>query len=129
MIMLSKSEKLVVIGIVVLFISIVLVAFADRDQDAVYEAGSPNQQAHNEYPSYENIATPPYGYNNPQPSPSSDRAEIFKNKVKGYRESTYWGSEHPLDVRIEEMNDDEFNRYVSEEVVQNDNDVYWGIEY
>lgn len=129
MIMLSKFEKRVVIGIGVLFIFIVLVAIVDQDLDAEYGAVYPNQRSQPHYPTYDNRAIQANRYNNPQSNSSTNRSEVLKTKVKGYRESTYWGSEHPIDERIKEMNDDEFSRYISEKVAQNDNDVYWGAEY
>jgi len=69
---------------------------------------------------------------NPQPSGSQsnlDRKEVLRTNVKGYREATYWGSEHPLDEEIRYQNDDEFDRFINEEVESKDADVYWGAEY
>jgi hypothetical protein len=56
------------------------------------------------------------------------RKEILQTKVKGYREATFWGSEHPLDEEIRYQNDNEFDRFI-EEVELDDADVYWGVEY
>lgn len=49
--------------------------------------------------------------------------------MKGYREQTYWGSEHPVQERTRYLDDDEFNRYLREEIEEKDADVYWGAEY
>jgi hypothetical protein len=128
-IMKSKVERFGITVIVGLFILIVLVAIPDRDQGTDYGAVYPSQQSEYEYPSYENRANPTYGYTNTKSNSSTDRTEILKTKVKGYRESTYWGTEHAIDERVRNMNSSEFKRYVKEEVVQNDADVYWGAEY
>jgi hypothetical protein len=63
----------------------------------------------------------------PSPSPVS-RQEILKTKVKGYRESTYWGEETALDEKVREMDSDEFNRFL-DELEENDSHLYWGGEY
>lgn len=49
--------------------------------------------------------------------------------MKGYREQTYWGSEHPLDEETRYLNDDYFSSFIQEEIEEKDADVYWGAEY
>ena len=56
-----------------------------------------------------------------------DRDEIFKKSIKGYREYTYWGSEHPLQEKTRNFDDDEFDRFIKDEI--KDKDVFWGAEY
>ena len=58
-----------------------------------------------------------------------NRDSILQKFSKGYREETYWGNEHPIIEKTKDLNDDEFKRYIEEEVVEKDNDVYWGAEY
>ncbi len=58
-----------------------------------------------------------------------NRHEILQKKVKGYRESTYWGLEHPTQEKTRDLSNDEFKRFISEEVEINDENVYWGAEY
>ena len=61
--------------------------------------------------------------------PSSfNRHEILQSKVKGYRESTYWGEQHPTHDQVRQFSDDEFDRFI-DEVELNDADVYWGATY
>lgn len=61
-------------------------------------------------------------------NPTSSKHDILQTKLKGYRESTYWGNEHTNHDLVKDMNDDEFGRYV-EEVEIKDADIYWGAEY
>ncbi len=125
----SKVERIGITVIVGLFILIVLVAIPDRDQGTDYGSEYRRLQNPSVNPSYDSSVNPTYGITNPQPQPVSDRSEILKSKVKGYRESTYWGAEHPIDEQVRHMSDDEFERYINEEVIPEDNDVYWGAEY
>jgi len=60
---------------------------------------------------------------------SINRKEVLKQNVIGYREQTYWGNEHPIDQRIEDLNDKEFSDFIEEEVISKDIDIYWGAEY
>jgi hypothetical protein len=60
--------------------------------------------------------------NNPT---SVNRHEVLQTKVKGYREETFWGEEHPTHEKVRHMDDDEFDRFI-DEVELKDADVYWG---
>nr|WP_319272359.1 hypothetical protein [uncultured Draconibacterium sp.] len=68
-------------------------------------------------------------YDSPQGASSIHRTEVLKRNVKGYREQTYWGEEHPIDQRTEDMSDSEFLDFIENEVKSNDTDIYWGAEY
>lgn len=69
-------------------------------------------------------ATSKGSYNTTNPT----RHELLQTKVKGYREETYWGEQHPTYEKARDMSDYEFDRFV-EEVAQKDVDVYWGATY
>jgi len=58
-----------------------------------------------------------------------NRDKILKESLKGYREQTFWGSEHPITETTKQLNDKEFNRFVEDEIKSKDVDVYWGAEY
>ncbi|WP_319229683.1 hypothetical protein [Draconibacterium orientale] len=74
-------------------------------------------------------------YRNPTPhhlsqgASSIDRIEVLQKNVKGYREQTYWGNEHPIDRKVEDMDDSEFSDFIENEVKSKDIDIYWGAEY
>ena len=71
---------------------------------------------------YTTTSTRSYNPTNPQ------RHEILQTKVKGYREETYWGEQHPTYEKVRDMSDYEFDRFI-DEVGINDADVYWGASY
>ena len=56
------------------------------------------------------------------------RHELLQTKVKGYREETYWGEQHPTYEKVRDMNDYEFDRFI-DSVGINDADIYWGATY
>lgn len=58
-----------------------------------------------------------------------NRDEVLKKSLKGYREKTYWGSEHPIIETTKDLNDKEFNRFLEDEIKSKDADIYWGAEY
>ena len=62
-------------------------------------------------------------------SPNLNRDEILKKNLKGYREQTYWGNQHSIDEKVNQMDDEEFKEFIEEEIQSNDADVYWGAEY
>ncbi|KOH46802.1 hypothetical protein NC99_03880 [Sunxiuqinia dokdonensis] len=53
----------------------------------------------------------------------------MEKNLKGYREQTYWGNEHPVDEKVRHLDNDEFKDFVEDEIVAKDIDVYWGEEY
>ena len=65
----------------------------------------------------------------PQGTSDLNRDEVLKKSLKGYREQTYWGNEHPIKETTKDFNDEEFNRFVEDEIKSKDVDVYWGAEY
>lgn len=71
---------------------------------------------------YSNTSTRSHNPINPQ------RHEILQAKVKGYREQTYWGEQHPTYEKVRDMDDAEFDLFI-DEVGINDADVYWGVSY
>ena len=95
------------------------------------ENGSPVEVpgAHTSYPSFDSdrlysSSTKGHRYNS-----NLIRHETLQKKVKGYRESTYWGVEHPIQEETKDLSDEEFDRFIKEEVEQKDEDVYWDAEY
>ena len=63
------------------------------------------------------------------PNPSTlTRHEILQTKVRGYREETFWGTEHHTHEKIQHFSDEEFDRFI-EEVKLDDSDLYWGAQY
>jgi hypothetical protein len=68
-------------------------------------------------------------YFNSKDDPKFDREEIFERSVKGYREYTYWGSEHPIQEQTRHFDDDEFDTFIKEEIKDNDAKIFWGAEY
>ncbi|NQU32092.1 MAG: hypothetical protein HQ521_02560 [Bacteroidetes bacterium] len=76
-----------------------------------------------------NTYSPPHHLPSPQGTSTLNRDEVLKKSLKGYREQTYWGSEHPIDEKIRDFDDKEFNTFVEDEIKSNDVDVYWGAEY
>lgn len=68
-------------------------------------------------------------FQKPQGIPKLNREEILRKNLKGYREQTYWGNEHPIDEKMRDLNDKEFNDFVEDEIKSKDADVYWGAEY
>lgn len=58
-----------------------------------------------------------------------NRHEVLQKKVKEYRESTYWGVEHPIQEETKDLSKDEFKSFIKEEIELKDEDVYWGAEY
>jgi hypothetical protein len=71
----------------------------------------------------------PHHLQSPQGTSDLDRDEILKKSLKGYREQTFWGSEHQISETTKHLNDKEFNRFVEDEIKSKDVDLYWGVEY
>lgn len=65
----------------------------------------------------------------PQRASSIDRIEVLQKNVKGYREQTYWGNEHPIDRKVEDLDESGFIDFIENEVKSKDIDIYWGAEY
>ena len=126
----SRLDRYGLMGILGLFVIIVfIVAIQDRDYTGAMKNPDSTKEIWYTHPSTQATTKIDNSYDNPKPSIVIDRQETLKTKVKGYRETTYWGAEHALDKKVPPMNDGEFERYVNEEVNPNDHDVYWGAEY
>ncbi len=120
----------IVIGLMVTFILYLFYRIGDEDYTYEYPGAHtlgpiPNQSYDH---SFESEQSYPYSSTVSSKSTNFNRNEILQTKVKGYREQTYWGSEHPNHEQVRQMSDDEFDRHI-EKVELNDADVYWGAEY
>ena len=123
------KSRYIVISLVVALILFILVK-ANED-DHLYENSRAHTplQSYNHYRSFDSDHSfSSYSFRT-QTQSNLNRHEILQTKVKGYRESTYWGSEHPTQERTQYFTDDEFERFIYEKVELKDVDVYWGAEY
>ncbi len=124
------KSKHIVIGIAVGFI-LFLFYLLSLDRYSYQHPGATNQRATPASPShltfdskrnYTTTSTVSHNPTNPQ------RHEILQTKVKGYREETYWGEQHPTYEKVRDMSEYEFDRFI-DEVGIDDVDVYWGATY
>lgn len=123
------KRKYIFVGLVVAFILFLIYGNENGDYSYEYSAAQtsiPSQSSNRSFNSDRIYTSQPSGS---QFQSSLNRQEVLRTNVKGYREATYWGSEHPIDEKIRHLKDDEFNRFIKEEIVEQDNDVYWGAEY
>ena len=125
----SIKFRHIVVGLVV-FILFLFLRIGDDDYSYEYpeahtQGAIPTQQYDH---SFDNEQSYPYSSTWSHNPSIPTRHEILQTKVKGYREFTYWGSEHPTQEQVQQMNDDEFEKYI-EKVEENDVDVYWGAQY
>lgn len=119
----SIRPRHIVIAFVVAFILFILL----RANENHYPVANPGAQV--SYSSYDSGHSYSSSSKGTQLNSNLNRHEILQKKVKGYRESTYWGLEHPTQEKTKDLSDDEFDRFISEELELNDVDVYWGAEY
>ena len=116
------SPKNILTGLFIVFILFILI----RPGEDPYHVEAPGRL--NSYPSLDS-------YNSYSSSHGSrynsnlNRHEVLQKKVKGFRESTYWGMEHPIQEETKDLSKDEFKRFIKEEVEPKDENVYWGAEY
>ncbi len=114
--------KNLLIGLFLAFILLILI----RPREAPYPVDNPG--LHTSFP----LIDSDQSYSSSKGSrfnSNLNRHEVLQKKVKGYRESTYWGVEHPIHENTKDLSDDEFKRFIKEEVEPKDEDVYWGAEY
>ena len=124
------KSRHIVIGLMVAFI--LFLTYKIGDEDYSYN----NLGAYNQRPIQSHSSNPIKDSEQAYPSTSTwshnplstNRHEFLQTKVKGYREETYWGEQHPIDEKVRDMSDYEFDRYI-DEVEENDADVYWGATY
>ncbi len=128
--MATIKSKHIVIGLAIGFI-LFLFWWIGNDGYSYQHPGATTQGATSTLPShltfdsecnYSTTSTGSYNPTNPQ------RHELLQTKVKGYREETYWGEQHPTYEKVRDMSEYEFDRVI-EEVELNDADVYWGESY
>jgi len=128
--MVTIKSKHIVIGLVIGFI---LFLFCRRGNDGyAYQhpgAATPRptltSPPHLTFDSERDYSTTSTGSHNPT---NPQRHEILQTTVKGYREQTYWGEQHPIHEKVRDMSDYEFDRFI-DNVGINDADVYWGASY
>ena len=128
--MATFKSKHIVIGLAVgfilfLFCRIGNYSYSYQHPGATTQGATPTLPSHLTFDSernYSTTSTRSYNPTNPQ------RHEILQTKVKGYREETYWGEQHPTYEKVRDMSDYEFDRFI-DEVGINDADVYWGASY
>ncbi len=114
----------IVIALVAAFILFILLR-ANEDTTQTFE----DYGTHTSYPSFDSDNSYSSSSKGRRLNSNLNRHEILQKKVKGYRESTYWGSEHPSYEKTKDLNNDEFDRFIEKEVEQKDDDIYWGAEY
>lgn len=117
------------ISLIVAFIIFILVkANQDNHPDEYYGAHTP-LKSHTSYPPFDRGQLNSQNYHNSSSNSNIKRHEILQKKMKGYREKTYWGLEHPTQERTRYMDSDEFQTYMREEIEEKVADVYWGAEF
>ena len=114
----------IILGLVVGFIIFLFYRIGDEDYSYGQSGTHPHRNIptltfYNSLKSEQTINSSSKWSHNPL---SSTRHEILQTKVKGYREETYWGEEHPIHEKIQQMSEDEFDDFI-EEVEINDADV------
>jgi len=123
-------SKNIIVGLVIVFILFLL--FAQGNDDYSYgQSGARTLgpiPTHSSYRSFDREQSYPTSSTWSHNQHISTRHEILQTKMKGYREATYWGAEHPNYEKVRDMNDDEFDCFI-EKVELNDADVYWGSQY
>ena len=128
--MVAIKSKHIVIGLAVGFILFLFCRIGNEGY-SYQHPGATTHGATSTLPSYltfdseRNYSTTSTRSHNPT---NPQRHEILQTKVKGYREQTYWGEQHPTYEKVRDMSDYEFDRFI-DEVEINDADVYWGASY
>jgi hypothetical protein len=128
--MATFKSKHIVIGlaagfILFLFCRIGDEGYSNQHPGTTTQGATPTRPSHLTFDSERNYTTTSTRSNNPS---NPTRHEILQTTLKGYRESTYWGEQHPIDEQVRDMSDYEFDRFV-DEVGIDDADVYWGATY
>ena len=126
--MATFRSKHIVIGLAVGFILFLFWwigndGYSYQHPGAIIQGATSTRPSHLTFDSernYTTTSTRSYNPTNPQ------RHELLQTQMKGYREETYWGEQHPTNEKVRDMSDYEFNDFV-EEAENNDANVYWGI--
>ncbi len=112
-----------------ILISLIVIAFLGYAV-VVNEKNSSTSNNTSSFPQSQSIKfTNSLPQHSPQGTSDLNRDEVLKKSLKGYREQTYWGNEHPVKEITKDLNDKEFNRFVEDEIKSKDVDVFWGAEY
>jgi hypothetical protein len=119
----------IIFCLVVALILFILVRANDNDHPYEYPRPHNPLQSPSPSPSFDSDQSYSSFSIRTQTQSNINRHEILKKKMKGYREATYWGSEHLVQERTRYMTDDEFQTHMREEIEYKDTDVYWGTEY
>jgi hypothetical protein len=116
--------------IIILIIGLILfLYFRNKDSNCPSEPLKPSftQQSSTYNPNVNPIPSS-YSYSfTSKDYQGSDRNETFKRSIKGYREYTYWGSEHPIQEQTRHLDDCEFEMYFKDEI--ENKETFWGAEY
>ena len=126
----SIRSKHIVIGLAVGFILFLFCwvgngGYSYQHPGATTPRPTPTSPTHLTFDSERDYSTTSTGSHNPT---NPQRHEILQTTVKGYREQTYWGEQHPTYEKVRDMDDAEFDRFI-DEVGLIDADVYWGASY
>jgi hypothetical protein len=121
-----KSKRVLSLLILILIITIAISNSLKESTNLSNSSSIKQIQATTEFDKSYSISQ---NQNNSQSRLILNKDEVLKKSLKGYREQTYWGSKHPINEKINDLNDKEFNRFVKDEIKSKDVKLYWGSEY
>jgi hypothetical protein len=123
--MATFKSKHILIGLAAGFILFLFCRIGNDGYSYQHPGATTTLPSHLTFDSERNYSTTSTVSDNPT---NPQRPELLQTKVKGYREETYWGEQHPTYEKVRDMSDYEFDRFI-DEVGINDADVYWGASY
>lgn len=125
----SKRARNIITGLIIVLI--IFVCFRSKDSKQPSDPSKPSLiQESSTYNPKVNPIPSSYSYSFSSKDKSDlNRNEIFKKSVNGYREFTYWGSDHPIQEQTRHFDNDEFDTFIKEEIQENDSKIFWGAEY
>ena len=114
----------IVIGLVIAFILFLFYRIGHDGYSYEHPGAQIPLQSHNSYGSLNSEQNPSLSSTGSHNSTNLQRHVILQTKLKGYRESTYWGEQTPTDEKVQHFSEEEFDRYI-EKVELDDADVYY----
>ncbi len=123
-----KSKKVIIL--IIIIVGLISIGIPN-DENTNSKSSNPPTVNQLQPTTYNNLnsSLQQYRYQRSSETQSSlNREEVLKKTLKGYREQTYWGNEHPITETTKHLNDREFNRF-EKEIKSKDADVFWGAEY